>query len=101
MILSMVIDGTSIYKYVLIPNAPNLRHASVYMHVDNVVVLPLFIFILCHMDPVPLISWRQQSKQLRSHGHMLLGTDLDSNKSLSILELFKVVNVMKNNAQLS
>ena len=49
--------------------------SSIYAY--NVVVLPLLIFILCHMDPVPLISYRQQSKQLGSHGHMLLGTDLD------------------------
>ena len=54
---------------------------------NNVVVLPLLIFILCHMALAPLsIYCRQQSKQLGSCGHMLLGTDLDSNKSLSILE---------------
>ena len=31
---------------------------------------------------------------------MLLGTDLDSNKSLSISESFKVVYLLKNDAQL-
>ena len=66
----MVIGGTSIHKYVLY-----IWISSIY--VNNAVVLTLLIFILCYMDPVPLISWRQQSKQLGSHGHMLLGTDLD------------------------
>ena len=32
MILSMVIGGISIHKYVLRPNVPKLRDASVYMH---------------------------------------------------------------------
>ena len=32
MILSMVIGGTTIHKYVLRPNAPKLRDASVHMH---------------------------------------------------------------------
>ena len=100
MIPSMVIGDTSIHKYVMRPNVPKLRDASVYMHFqyydNNVVVLPLLIFILCHMALSPLsISCRQQSKQLGSHGHMLLGRDLDSNKSLSILESFKVVNLLK------
>ena len=68
---------------------------------NNVVVLPLFICIMCHMALSPLpISCRQQSKQLGSHGHMLLGKDLDSNKSLFILESFKVVNLLKNDEQL-
>ena len=52
------------------------------------------------MDPVPLISCRQQSKQLRSHDHMLLGTNVVSNKSLSMFPSFKVVNLMKNDVQL-
>ena len=63
---------------------------------NNVVVLPLLILIFCHMALPPLsIYCRQQSKQLESHGHVLLGTDLDSNKSLSILESFKVVKLLK------
>ena len=49
---------------------------------------------------VPLsISCSHQSKQLGSHGHMLLGTAFDSNNFLSILESFKVVNLLKNDAQ--
>ena len=61
-------------------------HLSLEMHlyicissiyVDNVVVLPLLIFIFCHIYPAPCIYCRQQSKQLGSHGHILLGTDLD------------------------
>ena len=32
MILSMLIDGTSIDKYVLRPNVLKLRDASVYIH---------------------------------------------------------------------
>ena len=52
------------------------------------------------MDPAPLISCRQQSKQLGSQGHVLLGTNLVSNKSLSMFPSFKVVNLMKNDVQL-
>ena len=58
---------------------------------------------MCHMALSPLsISCSQQSKQLGSHDHVLLGTDLDSNnnKSLSLIESFKVVNLLKNNEQL-
>ena len=56
---------------------------------------------MCHIGLSPLsVSCRQQSKQLGSHGHMLLGTDLDSNRSLSILESFNIVNLLKNDAQL-
>ena len=84
-------------------------HPSLKMHLyicissiydNNVVVLAFYIFILCHMAFVPLTYCRQQSKQLGSHGHMLLGTDLDSNMSLSILESFKIVGLLKNDAQL-
>ena len=32
MILPMIIGGTSIHKYVLKPNVPKPRDASVYMH---------------------------------------------------------------------
>ena len=68
---------------------------------NNVGVLPFLIFISCHMALSPLsIYCRQQPKQLGSHGHMLLATDLDSNKSLSILESLKVVDLLKNDAQL-
>ena len=52
------------------------------------------------MDPVPLISCRQQSKQLGSQGHMLLGTNLVSSKFLSMFPSFKVGNLVKNDAQL-
>ena len=46
------------------------------------------------------ISCSQQSKQLGSHGHVLLGTDLNSNKSLSMLESFKEVTLLQKDAQL-
>ena len=53
------------------------------------------------MDLSPLsISCRQQSKNLGSHDNVLLGTDLDSNKSSSIIESFKVVNLLKKDVQL-
>ena len=55
---------------------------------------------MCHMDPVPLVSCRKQSKQLGSQGHMSLGTNLVSSKSLSMFLSFEVVNLMKNDAQL-
>ena len=59
MILSMLIGGTSIHKYVLRPNAPKLRDASVYIFIsiiyDNrgLTLINILIVTMCHMDLVP------------------------------------------------
>ena len=51
------------------------------------------------MDLVPF--YLLQTKQLGSQGHVLLDTNLVSNKSLSMFPSFKVFNFMKNDVQLS
>ena len=59
MILSMVIGGKSIHKYVLNSNVPKFRDASVYMHFQylcqycsGLTLTNVLIFTMCHMDLV-------------------------------------------------